>query len=359
MLYERNSRFGSTVPELPDIENYLDALRRFVVGKPLEKIRLASPFLLRTVDPPIAAIEGKKVTGVRRLGKRVVLEVEGELFVVIHLMIAGRLRWKPKGQKLSRRLDLAAFDFADGTVLFTEASKKKRASLHLVRGEANLADHDPGGIQPLECSLEEFGAALTAENHTLKRTLTDPTVFSGIGNAYSDEILWAAKLSPIKWTQRLSKDEISRLYDATRETLVVWRDRLRAEVGDAFPDKVTAFHDEMAVHGKYKSPCPRCGSPVQRIVRADNEMNYCATCQNEGQLLADRSLSRLLKGDWPKTLDELEEYKRARQLPERTPAAGAIEAGAAAQSATHEQRSAKPASPGATKRASKKKPAKR
>jgi formamidopyrimidine-DNA glycosylase len=308
------------VPELPDIENYLDALRRFVVGRPLEKIRLASPFLLRTVDPPISAVEGRKVTAVRRLGKRIVLEMEGDVFIVFHLMIAGRLRWMAKGVKLSRRLDLAAFDFPDGAILFTEASKKKRASLHLVRGEAALADHDPGGIQPLECSLEEFGAALTDENHTLKRTLTDPRVFSGIGNAYSDEILWAARLSPIKWTQRLSKDEIARLFDATRETLVTWRDRLRKEVGDSFPDKVTAFHDEMAVHGKYKQPCPRCGSPVQRIVRADNEMNYCATCQTDGQLLADRGLSRLLKGDWPKTLEELDEYKRARQVAPAVPA---------------------------------------
>jgi formamidopyrimidine-DNA glycosylase len=312
------------LPELPDIENYLDALRRFVVGRPLEKIRLASPFLLRTVDPPISAVEGRKVAGVRRLGKRIVLEMEGDVFVVFHLMIAGRLRWKPKGVKLSRRLDLAAFDFPDGTILFTEASKKKRASLHLVRGEAALGEHDPGGIQPLECSLEEFAAALTEENHTLKRTLTDPTVFSGIGNAYSDEILWAAKLSPIKWTQRLTEEEIARLFESTRATLVTWRDRLRAEVGDSFPDKVTAFHDEMAVHGKYKQPCPRCGSPVQRIVRADNEMNYCATCQTDGQLLADRGLSRLLKGDWPKTLEELEEYKRARQV--APPAASTIEA---------------------------------
>jgi formamidopyrimidine-DNA glycosylase len=301
------------VPELPDITVYLEALERHAVGRVLERARLASPFLLRTVDPPIAEIEGREVADVRRIGKRIVLGLEGQLFMVLHLMVAGRLRWKPAGAKISRKLGLAAFDFPNGTLMLTEASKKKRAKLHLVRGEEGLADHDPGGIDPLGCGLAAFGEALTRENHTLKRSLTDPRVFSGIGNAYSDEILHRARLSPVRWTTKLTEEEIARLHESTATVLNDFTDRLRAEVGDGFPDVVTAFRDDMAVHGKYGEPCPVCESRVQRIKRADNEVNYCPGCQTDGKLLADRGLSRLLKGDWPRTLEELEEMKRSRR----------------------------------------------
>ncbi len=301
------------MPELPDIELYLSALERHVRGEPLEKVRLASPFLLRSVDPPISEMEGRKVAGLRRIGKRIVFELEDELFLVFHLMIAGRFRWKERGAKINRRLGLAALDFPKGTLMLTEASKKKRASLYCVRGEAGLEAHDPGGIDVMASSLDEFRAALTARNHTLKRAMTDPRILSGVGNGYSDEILWEARLSPVKWTSRLDDDEIARLHRVTKKVLAEWRDRLIEEVGDGFPDKVTAFRPEMAVHGKYGEPCPRCGDPVQRIRRADNEVNYCATCQTGGKLLADRSLSRLLKGDWPKTLEELEAMKQSRE----------------------------------------------
>jgi formamidopyrimidine-DNA glycosylase len=300
------------VPELPDVVVYLDALSRHVVGRPLERIHLLSPFVLRSVDPPIDAIHGAVVRGVRRLGKRIVLEFgalngDGDLFLVIHLMIAGRLRWREPGKKpgMGPKMLLASFVFAHGTLFFTEASSKKRASLTLVRGEEALRALDPGGVEPLEATLEQFHDALTRESHTLKRALTDPHLFSGIGNAYSDEILHAAKLSPLKLTRSLKDAEFQRLYDATRATLTAWLDRLRADVGGGFPEKVTAFHAEMAVHGRFRQPCRVCGSPVQRIVYADNECNYCATCQTGGRLLADRSLSRLLKDDWPRSIDDL------------------------------------------------------
>jgi formamidopyrimidine-DNA glycosylase len=299
------------MPELPDITIYIEALERRVLGDRLEEVRLASPFLLRTVDPPLKEAFSKRVLETRRLGKRVVLGFEDELFFVIHLMIAGRLRWRDVGAKVPGKLGLAAFDFSSGTMLFTEASKKKRASLHVVRGEAALAGFDPGGLEPLGAKPKPFGEALTRENRTLKRALTDPRIFSGIGNAYSDEILHRARLSPLRLTQKLTAAEIKRLHKATQHTLVWWTDHLRAEVGDGFPEKVTAFRDRMAVHGKYKEPCPDCGSPVQRIRYADRECNYCAKCQNEGRLLADRSLSRLLQKDWPKRLEDLETiYKK-------------------------------------------------
>jgi formamidopyrimidine-DNA glycosylase len=294
------------MPELPDIELYCGALERRVVGQRLERVRLQSVSLLRSVEPPLADFSRRSCVGVRRLGKRLVLAFEGDLFLVIHLMIAGRLRWRPLGAKLQRRYAHAGFDFANGTLLLTEAGTQKRATLHAVRGEPALALHDPGGIEPLACSEAEFAAALAQERHTLKRTLTDPHVFSGIGNAYSDEILHAARLSPVQMTTNLSPDEIARLFAATRETLRVWTDRLRAQVGDAFPEEVTAFHPEMAVHGKYREPCPVCGAPVQRILRAENETNYCAHCQTGGRVLADRALSQLLRKDWPRTLEELE-----------------------------------------------------
>jgi formamidopyrimidine-DNA glycosylase len=285
---------------------YLEALQRHVVGQRLERLNLLSPFVLRSVDPPIDSINGRTIAGVRRIGKRIVLEFE-DLFVVIHLMIAGRLRWRAPGQKpgIGPKLILATFQFANGTLFFTEASSKKRASIQLVRGEPALRALDPGGLEPLDATLEQFHDALTRENHTLKRSLTDPHLFSGIGNAYSDEILHAARLSPLKLTRTLSNEELLRLYDAARATLRLWIDHLRAEVKDGFPEKVTAFRPEMAVHGRFKQPCPVCGAPVQHIVYADNECNYCAKCQTGGRLLADRSLSRLLKDDWPRSLDEL------------------------------------------------------
>jgi formamidopyrimidine-DNA glycosylase len=294
------------MPELPDVELYVELLRERLVGHLLEAVRLKSPFLLRSVDPPISAAVGKRVVGVRRLGKRVVLELEDELFLVIHLMIAGRFRWEKRGAKPAGKIGLAAFDFEHGTLLLTEASQKKRASLHLVRGAAALAEHHAGGIEPLECDLDAFAAALTRESHTLKRVLTDPRVFSGIGNAYSDEILHAARLSPVKQTGKLSADEIARLYDATREVLTTWRDRLRAEFAERFPGPgdVTAFRPDFAVHGKYGEPCPVCGKPVQRIRYADNETNYCALCQNEGRVLADRALSRILHDSFVRSIED-------------------------------------------------------
>jgi len=298
------------VPELPDVVVYLDALAPRIVGTTLERVRLASPFLVRSVDPPLTHAFGTKVLGLRRLGKRLVLELSTDLFLVIHLMIAGRLRWKEKGAKVPGKLGLAAFDFTRGTLILTEASTRKRASLHLVRGAEALKAFDMGGLEVLDSTLDEFRAALARERHTIKRSLTDPRIFSGIGNAYSDEILHRAKLSPVTMSDRLTDDDVRRLHDATRTTLREWTERLRNETGEKFPEKVTAFRPEMAVHGRYREPCPVCGSPVQRIVHAENESNYCPTCQTGGKLLADRSLSKVLKADWPKTLEELEERLR-------------------------------------------------
>jgi formamidopyrimidine-DNA glycosylase len=300
------------MPELPDVTVYIEALSERILNQPIQKIRIGSPFVLRSFDPPISAVEGKKVFALRRLGKRIVFELEGELYLVVHLMIAGRFHWKPKGAKIARKYGQAAFDFTHGTLLLTEAGTKKRASIHVVRGEAGLQEHDPGGLEVLDTTLEQFREQLTRENHTLKRTLTDPHLFSGIGNAYSDEILHRARLSPIRLTQQMTAVEIGRLYHAIRESLTEWVERLRKERGTGFPEKVTAFRPDMAVHGKYRKPCPVCGSPVQRIVHAENETNYCARCQTGGKLLADRSLSRLLKQDWPRTLEELEEGHRSR-----------------------------------------------
>ena len=301
------------MPELPDVVVYVEALTRHVAGQRLDRLTVLSPFVLRSVDPPITSITGSTVRDVRRVGKRIVLGFgrsagAGEdLFLVIHLMIAGRLRWRTPGQKpgMGPRLMLATFEFPHGTLFFTEASSKKRASMQLVRGEAALAAHDPGGLEPLEAGLEQFHDALIRESHTLKRALTDPHLFSGIGNAYSDEILHRARLSPMKLTRSLSDAELVRLFDAVRATLSWWVDRLRAQTGAGFPEKVTAFHEDMAVHGRFRKPCPVCGRPVQRIVYAENECNYCATCQTGGRLLADRSLSRLLKSDWPRSIDDL------------------------------------------------------
>ncbi len=294
------------MPELPDVDVYVAALGSRISGATLERVRLNSPFLVRTVAPPLTAVEGNRVAGVRRLGKRVVIALREDLFLAIHLMIAGRLHWKPKGAKLAGKIALAAFDFTTGTLTLTEAGTKKRASLHVVRGESDLAALGRGGIEPLDATLDGFRAALTRENRTLKRALTDPAIFSGIGNAYSDEILHAAKLSPTQLTRNLDDGEIARLRDATRGTLIAWRDRLAAEAGGEFPERVTAFREGMAVHGRYKEPCPACGAAVQRIVYAENEANYCARCQTGGKLLADRALSKLLGKDWPKTLEELE-----------------------------------------------------
>ncbi len=317
------------MPELPDITVYIEALEERILGARLERVRIFSPFLLRTVEPPVASVEGKKVVQLRRLGKRICIGVEGGIWLVLHLMIAGRLHWygsdggadgKPGGKaggksdgrsggkslKLGGRQNLAAFEFSNGTLVWTEAGSQKRASLHLATGEVGLRELDPGGLEVLECSLEEFAAVLRAENHTLKRALTDPRWFSGIGNAYSDEILWAAKMSPTTLTQRMKDEDVERLFEATRKTLTEWVSRLRAEMGEGFPENVTAFRAEMAVHGKYKQACPRCGSAIQRIAYASNETNYCATCQTGGKLLADRAFSRLLREDWPRTLEELE-----------------------------------------------------
>ncbi len=300
------------MPELPDIVVYIEALESRIAGLPIERVRLSSPFVLRTVDPPIEEAYGRKVLGLSRLGKRIVVALDGDLFLILHLMIAGRLHWKTRASKVPARVGLAAFDFPSGTLLLTEAGSKRRASLHLVRGEAGLRDHDPGGLEALQADLPDFRATLTRENHTLKRALTDPRLFSGIGNAYSDEILHRARLSPVKLSRHLTEDEVARLFKATQQTLTEWIVRLRRQTGDRFPEKVTAFRDEMAAHGRYGKPCPDCGSPVQRIVYAENETNYCARCQTGGRLLADRALSRLLKQDWPRALDELEELRRHR-----------------------------------------------
>jgi len=293
------------MPELPDVVVYVESLERRIAGQRLDRVRLISPFVLRTVVPPLAAAEGRRVDAVRRLGKRIVISLEAELFLVLHLMIAGRLRWLERGKKLPGRITLASFEFATGTVAFTEAGTKKRASLHVVQGEAALAAFDMGGLDVTGSNPAVFRERLLRENHTLKRALTDPRLFSGIGNAYSDEILHRARLSPIALTQKLSPEEIARLHGAAREVLAEWTVRLRAETGEDFPAGVTAFRPEMAVHGKFRQPCPVCGAPVQRIVYAENETNYCARCQTGGAILADRALSRLLKSSWPRSIDEL------------------------------------------------------
>ena len=298
------------MPELPDIELYLSALRPRILGRAVERTRVASPFFVRTFDPPLAALDGRVILSLARLGKRIVFGFDGDLFAVVHLMIAGRLRWREPGAAIPGKVGLAAFDFAHATLLFTEAGTRKQASLHVVSGAAAVEAMDPGGADVFTMTADAFAGALRAENHTLKRVLTDPHLFSGIGNAYSDEILHAAKLSPVKLTHALDDDEIARLLGATREVLGSWTARLQEEAGEAFPEKVTAFRPEMAVHGKFGKPCPRCGAPVQRIVYATNESNYCAACQTGGRLLADRALSRLLRDDWPKTLDALERAKR-------------------------------------------------
>jgi formamidopyrimidine-DNA glycosylase len=298
------------MPELPDIAAYITALERRIGDQPLERVRLASVFLLRTVDPPLESVNGRTVQAIRRIGKRIAIGVQGDIWLVLHLMIAGRLHWKQPGTKLAGRNALAAFDFPTGTLTLTEAGSKRRASLHVVRGEAGLYSIDPGGVEAFEADLDGFRAALTLENRTLKRALTDPRLVSGIGNAYSDEILHAAHLSPITLTHKLKPEEWKRLFAATRSTLKIWMDRLRKEAEASFPEGVTAFRPEMAVHGRFDQPCPRCGEKVQRIRYADNETNYCARCQTGGKVLADRSLSRLLGSDWPRTLDELEALKR-------------------------------------------------
>jgi formamidopyrimidine-DNA glycosylase len=300
------------VPEFPDIELYLHALWPRIVGQRLEAVRLASPFLVRSIDPPLDSVIGIQVVGLRRMGKRIVWEMESDLFLVFHLMIAGRFQWKDRGSKVTSKIGLAAFDFPAGTLLLTEAGSKRQASLHVVRGEAAVDAHDPGGLEVIGSTVEAFGSALTRENHTLKRALTDPHLLSGIGNAYSDEILHAAQLSPMKLTAQLTPPEIERLHATTIGLLLHWRDTLIAEAANQFPSKVTAFRDTMAVHGRYEKPCPVCGAPVQRIRYANNEANYCPQCQTGGRLLADRSLSRLLKSDWPRTLEELEKRKKVR-----------------------------------------------
>ena len=297
------------MPELPDITVYIEALDARIRGATLERVRLASPFVLRSFDPSISDAHGRVVTGLRRVGKRIVIALEGDLFLVIHLMIAGRLHWKPAGAKVPGKVGLAAFDFSTGTLTLTEAGTKKRAAIHLITGEQALAGLDPGGLEPLACTAEELSAAITRENHTLKRALTDPHILSGIGNAYSDEILHTARLSPVRQTRALSDGEHARLFEAIRDTLYDWIVRLRESAGGDFPEGVTAFRPEMAVHGRYGRPCPECGAPVQRIRHADNETNYCAKCQTGGKLLADRALSRLLRADWPRTLEEMEERR--------------------------------------------------
>lgn len=297
------------MPELPDITVYIEALERRLLGQTLERVRLGSPFLLRSVEPPISAAEGRSVSGIRRIGKRIAIGLDNDVWLVIHLMVAGRFRWDPPGAPIPRRLGLAAFDFPAGSLILTEAGTKKRASLKVVAGDAGLDGEDPGGLEPLTADFEAFRDRLQLRNHTLKRALTDPRLFSGIGNAYSDEILHVSRLSPITWTQRLGDEDVERLYEAVRSTLTGWTDRLRAEIGDGFPGKVTAFRPDMSVHGKYGEACPVCGDPVQRIRYAENETNYCATCQTDGKVLADRGLSRLLGKDWPRTIEELERLR--------------------------------------------------
>jgi formamidopyrimidine-DNA glycosylase len=294
------------MPELPDIVVYIEALEKRILGNTLEGVRVVSPFLLRTVSPPLTNAKGKKVVRLRRLGKRICIGLEDDLWLILHLMIAGRLHWRPRGVKVSRPRGLAAFDFLDGSLLWTEAGSQKRASLHVVHGEEGLRATDPGGIEVLDSDASQFAAVLLSANHTLKRALTDPRLFSGIGNAYSDEILFEAKLSPLALTQKITAPEIQRLFEAVRKTLILWTQRLRVEAAGKFPENVTAFREGMAVHGRYKQPCPRCGTKIQRIRNASNETNYCPTCQTGGKLLADRALSRLLREDWPRTLDELE-----------------------------------------------------
>jgi len=306
----RTVLYSDSVPELPDIVVYIEALESRILGQTIEQLRIASPFLLRTASPPISRIQGKTVRHLRRIGKRICLGLEDDLWLVLHLMIAGRLHWRKKGAALSPPRGLAAFDFPNGTLLWTEAGSQKRASLHLVAGEDGLKNLDPGGLEVLESSPEAFASALKSENHTLKRALTDPRLFSGIGNAYSDEILFEAQLSPLALTQKLKDQETERLYAATRNTLDRWVDRLRTEAGTGFPEKVTAFREGMAVHGRYKESCPRCGAKIQRIRYASNETNYCPNCQTGGKLLADRSLSRLLRNDWPRTPEALESLTR-------------------------------------------------
>jgi formamidopyrimidine-DNA glycosylase len=298
------------VPELPDITVYMDALERRTLGRTLMRVQLVSPFVLRSVDPPLASAHGKRVRAIRRIGKRIVLELEDDNYLVIHLMIAGRFKWHETSPRLNRRLVLAAFEFDSGTLILTEAGTKRRASLYLVRGGASLAEFDRGGLDVLSATLEAFSARLRGENHTLKRALADPRLFSGIGNAYSDEILHRARLSPIALTSRISDEQVALLFRATQSALSDWIQRLRAQAGDQFPEKVTAFREGMAVHGRFRLPCPVCGAPVQRIRYADNETNYCPMCQTGGKLLADRALSRLLKEDWPRSLDELDELVR-------------------------------------------------
>jgi formamidopyrimidine-DNA glycosylase len=294
------------MPELPDVQVYIERLEAKVAGQTLEQVRIAKPFLLRTVIPSVRDVEGRRVESVRRIGKRIVLVLEGDLFVVIHLMIAGRLRWRVPGKKLGGKLVLAEFGFPHGSLYLTEAGTKRRAMLHIIAGEEGLEQFARGGLEVLDADLATFAERLRSENHTVKRALTDPRMFSGIGNAYSDEILHRARMSPLLLTRKLTDDEISRLFDATKTTLLDWIERLREDVGDGFPEEVTAFRPEMAVHGRYGQPCPVCGSPVQRIRYADNETNYCARCQTGGRVLADRALSRLLKDDWPRSIDELE-----------------------------------------------------
>jgi formamidopyrimidine-DNA glycosylase len=298
------------MPELPDIALYLHALEQRIVGRRIGSIRLANPFLLRSVAPPLTTVVGLAITALHRLGKRIVFEIDGDLFLVFHLMIAGRFRWRPPAAQIPGKIGLLAIDFEHGTLILTEAGSRRRASLHVVAGRAGLAEHDPGGLEVLGADVRAFRTALQENNHTLKRALTDPHLLSGIGNAYSDEILHSARLSPFKQTSSLSDEEVQRLYDATRQTLTQWIARLQAKANGKFPEKVTAFHEGMAAHGRYGQPCPDCGAPIQRIVYADNESNYCANCQTAGRLLADRSLSRLLRDDWPRTLEELESKRR-------------------------------------------------
>ena len=302
----RESNYTARVPELPDVVTYIEALTPRVVGQPLERVRIGNPFVIRSIEPAPSELHGRTVLGLQRMGKRIIFALDTDLFVVVHLMIAGRFRWRPAGAAIPGKVGLLAFDFPTGTLLLTEAGSKRQASVHIVRGRAGLAEFERGGLEVLETDLPAFAERLTRTNHTLKRSLTDPHIFSGIGNAYSDEILHAARLSPMKQTASLSEHEIARLFDATQRVLTAWIERTRKEVGDGFPEKVTAFRNGMAVHGRYGQPCPVCSSPIQRIVYAQNECNYCARCQTEGRLLSDRALSRLLKQDWPKTLDEME-----------------------------------------------------